>query len=247
MKLSLPRLLFWVIVCSSLTAKAQLGRSLYAGATLSSFRNDTLNSKGGTGFEIGYSVFAKYSDRLEWTSSISFFTVKRTGVTVYKVENDPNFNVETYTPTTTDFNTGQLNASYMLSYYAIPDQLALCGGFDMGFDFLSTFKHAEADAQLYRLKASTDVVTGSPYIEKKPIDEIKTPLFTYGPTFGVSYTYDERFVVYARYTMFLNTYFSKKDEMSETNSTEYTDMSKLNLLKVGLGYKFIPSPKDRRF
>lgn len=247
MKSFFPRLSFLLIVCSALTAKAQLGKSIYGGITHSSFRNDTISSKGGIRYEFGYGLFAKYSARLEWTSSIGFLAVKRSDVTVYSAQTDPNFGGEIYTPTTADFNTSQLNFNYMLSYYIIPDQLAITGAFDLGFDFLSSFKRSQADPNLFRAKITTDEYSGMPYVEKAAITEIKSPMFTYGPTFGVSYTYDERYVLYARYTLFLNTYFAKKDEMSTVTSTDFTDMSKLSLLRAGFAYKFIPSPKDRRF
>lgn len=246
-KLSPLKFLFILFSFLYLNANAQLGRSLYGGITLSSFRNDTISSKGGIKYEIGYAVFAKYSSRLEWTSSMSFLTVKRSDVTVYKKEGDSFYGNEIYTPTTADFNTSQINLNYSLSYYVIPDQLAIIGGFDLGFDFFSMFKREQADPDLYRLKVSPDPFTGDPTITSKSIQEIKSPMFNYGPTFGVSYTYDDRYVFYAKYSLFLNTYFTKNDDMSETVSTDYTDMSKLNLMRIGFAYKFLPSAKDRRF
>lgn len=247
-KLSPLNLLFILFSFFFLNANAQLGRSLYGGITVSSFRNDTISSKGGLRYEFGYAMFAKYSSRLEWTSSIGFLAVKRTDVTVYKSEQDPyGFSTSVYTPTTAEFNTSQFNFNYSLSYYVIPDQLAITGGFDLGFDFFSMIKRGMADPDLYRLKLSTDPVNGDQKVTSKPISEIKSPMFNYGPTFGVSYTYDERYVVYAKYSLFLNTYFAKKDDMSETVSTDYTDMSKLNLMRIGFAYKFLPSAKDKRF
>jgi hypothetical protein len=239
MKQQLQIILGLLFIFFATSLHAQIGWAFFGGSSTSSFRGDTMsNSTGGTGFEVGAITFAKYSDRVEWNTSMSYVSAKRS-VTAYKGETV--YGSTTYTPQQVNFNANQLNLSYSLLYYAIPDKLAIHAGYDLGlaaFSNVTNFMSYDYDL-VYLLTKDPNPGAYDPYA-RKTVKDAEVTSFCHGPTFGLSYTHNDRYFVYAKYSMFLNNYFGNE-------TTSFADEAKLNLLRMGLGIKLIPSAKNKRF
>lgn len=239
MKTTLPFFSGLLCILLSTSLHAQMGWAFYGGSSTSSFRGDTLsNSTGGAGFEIGAIAFAKYSDRVEWNTCISFLSAKRS-LTAYSGE--VTSGMMSYTPQQVNFNANQINLNYSLLFYAIPDKLAIHAGYDLGFAAFSNITNFSSyDYDLvYLLKKDPTPGAYDPY-SRLSVKDAGVTTFFHGPSFGLSYTHNERYFVYTKYSIFLNNYF-------EDETILFADEAKLNLLRIGLGVKLLPSAKNKRF
>jgi hypothetical protein len=225
----------------SINAYAQLGHGLQAGLTFSSFSNDTLKSTGGMGYDFQYFVFAKYSSKLEWTSGFGVTTAKREEIPTINYDPFAPSGFPEYTLSTTTKNAFLLNYRYALTYYIIPDVLGITGGIELGTGVISNFGTSWDGGKYLLQSVDTNLISGTNLSSSAySVSRMEINSFFWAPTFGISYTYDMRYTIAARYHLYGNTYFSSED-------SNLPDASRLNLFLITASYKFLPSPKKSRF
>jgi hypothetical protein len=222
-------------------AFGQLAKQMSVGLVLPSVSSSSLNMKGKTGFEILYGFSAKYSDRLEWNSSVSYIRAPYE-IDAYDVEYFPTV----YTPVKYKAVANVLNYDYNLSYFVVPDIVALTGGAMIGFTVGNSMKDQFNGSVLFSSEDLTkynNTTSGAePSLNKyapQPDEIFKT--FNYGFQVGASATLRDRFKFYALYNIYMNPVFD--DEAMKKLSGDPS----LRFLRIGFTYKFLPSYKTLRF
>jgi hypothetical protein len=234
-------LLLLITLLQPLFSMAQLGKQLSIGMTMSSFSSDQLKGKSHTGLEIAYHAFAKYSDRLEWTSGFGYMNVGYDDAPAYSMSST---SPSGYEPTTVGWTGHLMNIDYMLSYYPVPDMLAVTGGFILAFG-MPFPKYDESRSAPYLITADPATITNPADIDAISVDNLGRKFVGYGPVFGASLTLQERYVFYFRYQMNLNTFFDGSENTAAV--TALTGDPKIRVIRLGFSYKFLGSYKDRRF
>lgn len=247
----------FLISCFSLligfNSSAQIGKQLSVGIVLPSTGKTEIEVTGKTGFEISYHVFAKYSDKLEWMSGFGYINAPYEFAS-YREDNDFNTSKYFYTASKEASTMHLLNYDYSLSYFIVPDMLAICGGANIGFAFggFSDTRTSTGDRILYskidltKFSGSSGGVNtlNNPAIYNSSdagIEDAFYKMFNYGFHIGANFTYNERYKIYAMYNIGMN------QLLGESAFSEFVGVPKARLLRIGLSYKFIPSYKKLRF
>lgn len=239
--------LLLLVLSVQYTSYAQLGKSLSAGIVFPGASSSKIDIKGKTGFEIGYHMFAKYSERLEWTSGVSYIRTSYELAGYLETHDYFSWTSSTlYTPNTTRKYMNMFNYDYNLSYYVVPDMVAVCGGAVLGLAMSSRNTDMSGNKQLYSNQdltkynnTSNDAPTDSYVAESR--EEGLYPVWNYGFQFGASFTFRDRFKVWGIYNVYANKMFGE-----DAMSTMMGD-PKARFLRIAFTYKFIPSYKSLRF
>lgn len=238
----------------SLSTSAQIGKQLSVGIVLPSTSKTTIDVTGKTGFEVSYHVFAKYSDKLEWMSGFGYIYAPYEFAS-YRENHEFNTSIYTYTPSAEQSSMHILNYDYSLSYFLVPDMLAICGGANIGFAFggFSDSRTTSGDRIFYSKTDLSKFNSNSGGINSLNNPDIYSPssdsgiedsfykMFNYGVHIGANFTYNERYKIYAMYNICMN------QQLGQDEFSEFVGVPKARLLRIGLSYKFIPSYKKLRF
>jgi hypothetical protein len=249
--------LITTMFCHSVSG--QLGKQLGVNLVIPQISSPKLDFTGNAGFGINYSLFAKYSERMEWTTLFTFAQASLTNKQLTAISNSFGGNSYTITETENKLNVLNFGIGYELTYYVIPDALGISAGFALGVNYGEILAATSSDGS-----GSTDnFLTENPenYIgktypsfsslesaldkQKSVFDVAYTSSFLYyGPQIGLSYTLAERYVFKASYLYQLNSFF---DTDEAQNLITYLETSNLRLFNFGVAIKLLPSVAAKRF
>ena len=231
---------------------AQMGKQLSFGIIIPSTSKTTIDVVGKTGFEISYHLFAKYSDKLEWMSGFGYINAPYEFASFVE-DHEFNTSIYSYKPSTEKATMHILNYDYSLSYFVVPDMLAICGGANIGFAVGGADTRTSGDRVLY---SKTDLT--QPSVRYTRIDTRDNPdvfaadsdlgiedsfykMFIYGVHIGANFTYNDRYKLYAVYNLYLN------QQLGQDEFSEFMGAPQARLLRIGVSYKFLPAYKKLRF
>ena len=168
---------------------------------------------------LSFSFYFSNAQEVRFGASVGFLN----GTAVYKTD-DLGLQ-EKSTISRSGFYMGYIAEFYIDGYFSFQPELLY-----QNVDNLS-YMHLPLNMKYYPAKELYILV--GPYItyNLEEIFEDETP-FNFGFGVGLGFDIDEYFFIQARYTYQLNNYITSKDESTDIAS------ERINILSVGLGYKF---------
>jgi hypothetical protein len=227
------------IICT-VSVHAQIGNQIVVGHAASKWSYPGIGGKFGTGFEVGYGVYKKFSEKMEWIGNLTFVSSIASKNIGYRIVEDPILLEKVYEPSNFDFKVGNVNFNYMIDYKLYKEYLGLVGG--LGFQInLNSGKNEEALKDVFM---SEEDITG-----KRP-DQVgaiygtpKANRFTYSASFGISVMPIEQIQIFALMSYPINSTYSSFG----IGSNPIFEEIKVLTLRTGIYYKILGSPRDRRY
>jgi len=225
--------------------KAQITTQLNGGVAMTKFQNPYLGGKFGTGYEFGYQYVAKYSERLEWQSGASYIRTQNNSVPAYYLTQGQSGPAKA-TKTEASFTVNAMSFDYVISYYIIPDILAVGVGLNLQLFFPGSWDFDNTKGStLYLCK---DDISGKELPQN--FKQINNGTMS-GVSFinlgaqGIIYVMPfEWLQIYGKYTQNFNDPLS-----SDSGSALPADYGKVNfgVFRFGIGLRNIRSARDKRF
>jgi hypothetical protein len=235
-------LLLSSIISIQTICHAQLGKQVNLSIAIPSMSKSTVPFDGKMGWGFGYGLFAKYSERAEWTTGFNYTRSSFTN-TAYSINN---VGIATKSINTTYYNL--YDVRYQITYYAIPDKLGIMAGFIVGMNISSSSEKGNSFLTTSQNSLDGISVSGNEIVALRQSNQIletsdyNGTIFQYGFRFGLSYTLAERYIFSAEYNLFLNDYFEKEGDLND-----FLGGPNPRLLAFGFGYKFLPNIAKKRF
>ncbi len=216
----------------TLASSAQLGYQLIGGYAMSKWSAAGIGGKFGPGFEVGFGVFARYSDKLQWQSNITVVSVKSKDNIGYVLEDDL-FN-STFKKKFFDVGVGFLSYDYMLDYNLYKEYVGVMGG--LGLQFRIPFNDNSALEDYW---ISDQDLVGRRRVDVIDIAQPGMPepnVLTFNANLGLSFNPVEKIQIFSMVNYPINA------------SYEGTIFPiKVLTFRTGVAIKLIGSPRDRRF
>lgn len=221
-----------VIIFTTLASNAQIGYQLIGGYAMSKWSATGIGGKFGPGFEVGFGVFAKYSEKLQWQSNITLVSVKSKDNIGYVLEDDQ-FN-STFKKKFFDIGVGFLSYDYMLDYNLYKEYVGIIGG--LGLQFRVPFSDNNS---LIDYWISDQDLVGKRRDQVLDIAENNMPdpnILTFNANLGVTFNPVEKIQIFSMINYPINANY------------ENTGFPiKVITLRTGVAIKLMGSPRDRRF